>query len=106
MVKLEGIGKAEVFIDGEERVMGIGKFLIKDEDMWQITTVSLEFLERVVKMLKICNPDKKNAYVDIAISRDTPLLVGRYDPQRKMVAGIVLAPICDIPSERSMTDQE
>ena len=72
------------------RVMGLG--LAKIEGYSVVVNVSLDYLERAVKVLKVLHKGEKDANVDIAITRDHPLIIGEYNKETGTIAGIVLAP--------------
>jgi len=72
------------------RVAGIGAANVEGYNI--VVRVSLDYLERAVKVLKVLHKGEKDANVDIAVTGDYPLIIGEYDKDTGTIAGIVLAP--------------
>ena len=81
-------------------IVGLGT--IEIDENWIIRTrVSLDFLRKVIKILKnfkeitVSKETSEDDYIDIAITEDYPLLLGRYDKDKKNFVGIIIAPKLD-----------
>ena len=80
-------------------IVGLGA--IELDNNWMIRTkVSLDFLKKAISIIKKFNdisykssPDMDT--IDIAISDESPLMLGRYDEDKKKFVGIIIAPRLD-----------
>jgi len=71
------------------RVMGIGTAEIKG---YSVVKISIDYLERAIKMLKLLHKGELNPSVDIAVADDLPLIIGEYCKETSSIAGIAIAP--------------
>ena len=84
-------------------IVGLGA--IELDNNWMIRTkVSLDFLKKAISIIKKFNdisykssPDMDT--IDIAISHESPLMLGRYDENKKKFVGIIIAPRLDKDDE-------
>ena len=73
------------------RIAGIGTVKIGGYDV--VVGVSLDYLERAVKVLRALHKGERNDIkVDIAVTRDYPVVIGEYNKDTGTIAGVVLAP--------------
>jgi len=71
------------------RIMGIGTAGIKG---YSVVKISIDYLERAIKMLKLLHKGESNPAVDIAVADDLPLIIGKYSRETNSIAGIAIAP--------------
>jgi len=101
-LKLEKLGHGKInsidIMTEPANVVGLGT--IEIDDNWLIRTrVDLSFLRKVIKVFEDFNEivvsESKTGFVDIAVSEDYPLLIGKYDKEKKKFIGIIIAPKID-----------
>ena len=102
--KLEKLGHGKIIsIDiMTEPMCIVGLGTVEIDDNWLIRTrVSLSFLKSVVKILSnfneivISKETSGTDFIDIAITEDYPLMLGKYDKDKKKFIGIIIAPKID-----------
>jgi len=72
----------------EATVMGMGSCKLAGD--WKVVKISIDYLERAIKALKLMTYDKKREAVVIAVSKDYPLCLG--DIKQDKFSGIIIAP--------------
>jgi len=71
-------------------VAGIGAVKLKGYSV--TVSVSLEYLKRAIKVIEALHKGESDVRVDIAITNDYPLVVGRYDKETGVMSGVIIAP--------------
>jgi len=74
----------------ELRVIGIGTAEIKGYSV--ITKLSLDYLERAIKIVKELHKGEIGITIDIALGGDSPLVIGEYNEKTSAIAGVIIAP--------------
>lgn len=78
----------------ECNVMAIGR--IKLEGEWIRTKISTDYLEKIIKCLKMISMNKEGLEsIDICWTKDHPVMIGRFDKDKMEIAGFILAPRVD-----------
>ena len=77
--------------DNEIRTMGIGTAKLGRE--YFVSRVDLYLLEGAIQILKTLHKKEKRVYLDIAVGKEQPIVIGRYNAEERAIAGIVIAPI-------------
>ena len=72
------------------RIMGIGTAEIKGYNV--VTKVSIEYLERAIKIIKTLHEGEGGISIDVAIAGNFPLIIGEYDEETNSIAGVIIAP--------------
>lgn len=75
----------------EANVMGMGSCKLVGD--WKVVKISIDYLEKSIKALKLMTCDKKRESLVIAISKDYPLCIG--DIKQDKFSGIIIAPRLD-----------
>ena len=75
----------------EANVMGMGSCKLNGD--WKVVKISVDYLERAIKALKLITYDKSRESLVIAVSKDYPLCLG--DIKGNKFSGIVIAPRID-----------
>lgn len=71
-------------------IAGIGTAEIKGYNV--VTKISLDYLERAIRVIKALHKGEKDIVIDIAIAGDSPLVIGEYNKDTKSIAGVMIAP--------------
>ncbi len=71
-------------------IMGIGTAKVGGYSV--VMRVSMDYLERAIKIIKTLHKGEREITVDIAVTDDYPMIIGEYDKKTKSIAGVILAP--------------
>jgi len=86
-------------IEADECIIaGIGAFELKGYSV--LVSVSVDYLKRAIKIIEELHKGEKDISVDLAIAKDSPLVIGRYHREEGKISGIAIAPRVDEEDER------
>lgn len=74
----------------DNNVLGVGKCKLQGE--WIRTKVSINLLQRALKVLQILDYENKDASVSLVWTKDYPLILGTVNEKKMEVTGVILAP--------------
>jgi len=80
----------EILETDECVIAGIGTAEIKGYNV--VTKVSLDYLERAIRVIKALHKGEKDITIDIAITDKSPLVIGEYNEDTNSIAGVLIAP--------------
>jgi hypothetical protein len=68
----------------------IGKITIKEE-RYNTAKFSIEYLKKAIAIAETMGQET----LDFAVAKDYPIIIGKYDKEKKEIAGIIIAPRSD-----------
>ena len=74
----------------EVSVLAMGTAELKND--WVATSMSIDYLEKIIKIFKTFSITKDAGSTSIAWTKDYPVCFGKLSPDKKFIHGLILAP--------------